>query len=33
MNRPEYAGFMATTENEIETLIKMKAFVVVEKEP
>ena len=33
MNGPDSAGFMAAMEKEIETLIDMKAFVVVEKEP
>ena len=33
MNGPDSAGFMAAIEKEFETLIEMKAFVVVNKEP
>ena len=33
MNGPDSTGFMATMEKEIETLIAMQAFVVVNKEP
>jgi hypothetical protein len=33
MNGPDAAGFMKAMEIEIETLIKMSAFIVVDKEP
>ena len=33
MNGPDSAGFIAAMEKEIETLIDMEAFVVVNKEP
>ena len=33
MHGPDYAGFMAAMEKEIETLIDIKAFVVVDTEP
>ena len=33
MNGPDSTGFMAAMEKEIETLIAMQAFVVVDKEP
>ena len=33
MHGPDSTGFMAAMENEIETLIAIQAFVVVDKEP
>ena len=33
MNGPDSAGFMIAMEKEIETLIQMKAFIIVDKEP
>ena len=33
MNGPDSAGFITAMEKEIETLIDMEAFVVVDKEP
>ena len=33
MNGPDSAGFMVAMEKEIQTLIQMQAFIVVDKEP
>ena len=33
MNGPDSVGFMVAMEKEIQTLIQMQAFIVVDKEP
>jgi hypothetical protein len=33
MNSPDSAGFMKAMETEINTLIRMEAFIVIDKQP